>query len=77
MGFGALKFYVELKEKYRNGEVGKDGGEDWQNEFVKLENYMVQTCFHVMRQWLVKSDNLGTNVLKYLTEMDREEASKW
>ncbi|PSR87530.1 Pentatricopeptide repeat-containing protein [Actinidia chinensis var. chinensis] len=70
-GFGALKFYLELKEKYRNGEIGRDGGEDWENEFAKLENFMVQTCCHVMRRWLVKSDNLNTNVLKLLTEMDR------
>ncbi|KAF5961652.1 hypothetical protein HYC85_002861 [Camellia sinensis] len=70
-GFGALKFFVELKEKYQNGSIGKHGGEDWENEFAKLENFTVRICHQVIRQWLVKSGNLSIDVLKLLTDMDR------
>ncbi|KAH7846142.1 hypothetical protein Vadar_010419 [Vaccinium darrowii] len=68
-GFGALKFYVALREKYRSGYIGKDR-EDWEIEFSGLEYFTVQICYQVMRGWLVKSRNF-TNVLKLLTEMDR------
>lgn len=70
-GFGALKFYVDLREVYRNGEIGKDDSEDWENEFAKLENFIVRICYQVMRRWLVKSENLSTNVLRLLNDMDK------
>lgn len=70
-GFGAVKFLLELKEKYQNGLVGNHKGEDWENEFAKLENFTVRICYQVMRRWLVKNENLSTNVLKLLTDMDR------
>ncbi|EXC31403.1 hypothetical protein L484_017686 [Morus notabilis] len=69
-GHGALKFFVEIREKYQKGEMGKDDDEDWENEFVKLENFTIRVCYQVMRHWLVNEDNLSTNVLKLLTKMD-------
>lgn len=70
-GFGAVKLYIGLKEKFENGTIGKDSSEDWENEIFKLENFTLRICYQVMRRWLVKSENLSTNVLKLLTEMDR------
>ncbi|KAK3002361.1 hypothetical protein RJ639_020316 [Escallonia herrerae] len=70
-GFGALKFYVNLREKYRSGAIGQDMNEDWENEFAKLENFTVRICYQVMRGWLVKIDYISTNVLKLLTDMDK------
>ncbi|XVE84084.1 hypothetical protein DITRI_Ditri16bG0140800 [Diplodiscus trichospermus] len=69
-GNGALKFFVELREKYVNGDIGKDGNENWEYEFVKLEKFTVRICQQVMRRWLVKDENLSTNVLKLLRDMD-------
>lgn len=69
-GFGALKFYVDIREKYQNGEIGKDINEDWENEFAKLENFIVRICYQVMRRWLVKTENLSTNILKLLSDVD-------
>ncbi|KAH7846286.1 hypothetical protein Vadar_012173 [Vaccinium darrowii] len=69
-GFGALKFYVELREKYRNGFIGKDH-EDWETEFSNVEDFTVRLCYQMMRGWLAKSENLNTSVLKLLIEMDR------
>ncbi|XP_059670047.1 protein LOW PHOTOSYNTHETIC EFFICIENCY 1, chloroplastic-like [Cornus florida] len=70
-GFGALNFYIELKQKYQKGDIGKDADEDWPNEMAKLENFTVRICYQVIRRWLVKDENLSTNVLKLLTEMDK------
>ncbi|KAL3526354.1 hypothetical protein ACH5RR_011010 [Cinchona calisaya] len=70
-GFGALNFFVEFKEKFQNGEIGKDVDEDWDNEFTKLENFTIRIGHQVMRQWLVKRENSGTNILKLLAEMDK------
>ncbi|KAJ4974599.1 hypothetical protein NE237_007773 [Protea cynaroides] len=70
-GSGALKFFVELREKYKKGGMAKDGDEDWEAEFIKLKNFTIRICYQVMRQWLVKGDNLNSNVLKLLTEMDK------
>ncbi|XP_043723331.1 protein LOW PHOTOSYNTHETIC EFFICIENCY 1, chloroplastic-like [Telopea speciosissima] len=71
-GSGALKFFVELTKKYQKGEIGKDGDEDWETEFIKLENFTIRICYQVMRRWLVKGDDLSSsNVLKLLTEMDK------
>ncbi|KAF7801571.1 pentatricopeptide repeat-containing protein [Senna tora] len=70
-GFGALNFFIEFREKYSRGEIGKaDDGEDWQTEFVKLENFTIRVCYQVMRRWLVSNDNLSNNVLKLLGDMD-------
>ncbi|XP_014502126.1 pentatricopeptide repeat-containing protein At3g46610-like [Vigna radiata var. radiata] len=68
---GALSFFVELRENYHRGEIGEDGdGEDWEKEFVKLENFTIRVCYQVMRCWLVSSDNLSNKVLKFLVDMD-------
>ncbi|KAK8502846.1 hypothetical protein V6N13_003340 [Hibiscus sabdariffa] len=69
-GTGALKFFVELREKYVKGEIGGNAGENWEYEFVKLEKFTVRICQQVMRRWLVKDENLSTNVLKLLRDMD-------
>lgn len=70
-GFGALKFYIDIREKYRNGEIVQDVNEDWESEFAKLEDFILRICYQVMRRWLVKSKNLSTNVLKLLSDMDK------
>lgn len=70
-GIGALRFFTELKEKYLKGEVGKDDNEDWEKEFVKLENFTVRVCYQVMRRWLVKRENSSQKVMKLLSDMDR------
>ncbi|CAI9111170.1 OLC1v1011322C1 [Oldenlandia corymbosa var. corymbosa] len=72
-GFGALKFLVEVKDKFRKGEIGKDVNADWGNELAKLENFTVRICHKLIRNWLVKSKNSNTSILKLLTEMDRAE----
>ncbi|XP_019183415.1 PREDICTED: pentatricopeptide repeat-containing protein At3g46610-like isoform X2 [Ipomoea nil] len=65
-GVGAVKFFVEIRDKY-----GKDGDENWEAEFSKLENFTIRICYQVMRQWLTKPENLSINVLRLLTEMDK------
>ncbi|CAM8924890.1 unnamed protein product [Rhodiola kirilowii] len=71
-GFGALKFYVDWEERYRSGEVGKeDDGEDWGKECNKLQKLTIRVCVKVMRRWLLKPENLSTEVLKLFTEMDK------
>ncbi|KDP46363.1 hypothetical protein JCGZ_10203 [Jatropha curcas] len=70
-GNGALAFYVDIKEKYKKGEIGKDSDENWEKEFVKLENFIIRICYQVMRRWLVRHDNFSINVLKLLTDMDK------
>ncbi|XP_011651578.1 protein LOW PHOTOSYNTHETIC EFFICIENCY 1, chloroplastic [Cucumis sativus] len=70
-GNGALKFMVELRERYRNGEIAKDDNVDWANEFLKLENFTRRVCYQVMRIWLVKGDCASTKVLQLLMEMDK------
>lgn len=70
-GFGALAFFVEIRNKYREGEIGKDDDEDWENEFAKLENFIIRICYQVMRRWLVASENRSTEVLRLLGEMDK------
>lgn len=70
-GFGALAFFVEIRNKYQKGEIGKDGDEDWDREFSKLENFTIRICYQVMRRWLVTSENLSIEVLKLLKEMDK------
>ncbi|KZV15158.1 pentatricopeptide repeat-containing protein-like [Dorcoceras hygrometricum] len=70
-GFGALSFFTEIIQKFKKGEIGKDSDEDWKSEFDKLENFTVRICYQVMRRWLVASENLSTDVLRLLTEMDK------
>lgn len=69
-GIGALEFFVEFREKYRNGDICKVAEEDWESEFLKLESFTKRVCYQVMRRWLVRDDNLSTNVLKLLVKMD-------
>ncbi|XP_047340819.1 protein LOW PHOTOSYNTHETIC EFFICIENCY 1, chloroplastic-like [Impatiens glandulifera] len=68
-GFGALDLYMDIKAKYLNGSLAKD--ENWEVEFSKLENFTVRICYQVIRQWLVKNENLSRNVMKLLVEMDQ------
>ncbi|KAF6170597.1 hypothetical protein GIB67_017846 [Kingdonia uniflora] len=69
-GNGALKFFLELREIYQNGEIGKDTlEEDWVEEFVKFENFTIRICNQVMLRWLIKRTPLTTDVLKLLMEM--------
>ncbi|KAL9157415.1 hypothetical protein ABFS82_08G004000 [Erythranthe guttata] len=74
-GFGALTFFVEIRDKFQKGEIGKDNDgeeeEDWVDEFAKLENFTIRICYQVMRRWLVNSKNLSTEVLRLLKEMDK------
>lgn len=71
-GFGALTFFVEARNKYREGQIGRDDdGEDWDHEFSKLENFTIRICYQVLRRWLVTSENRSTEVLKLLREMDK------
>lgn len=71
-GFGAVKFFAELREKFKNGDlVRDDSDQDWENEFAKLENYTIRICYQVMRRWLVNSGDLSGNVLKLLSDMDK------
>ncbi|KAI6671340.1 hypothetical protein NL676_006225 [Syzygium grande] len=70
-GIGALRFFTEFREKYLRGEIGNDEDEDWEKEFVKLENFTVRVCYQVMRRWLVKQENLNEKVMKLLSDMDK------
>ncbi|OMO95005.1 hypothetical protein CCACVL1_05649 [Corchorus capsularis] len=69
-GNGALNFFIELREKYVKGDIGQDTNVNWEYEFVKLEKFTIRICQQVMRRWLVKDENLSTNVLKLLRDMD-------
>ncbi|XP_002526948.3 protein LOW PHOTOSYNTHETIC EFFICIENCY 1, chloroplastic [Ricinus communis] len=70
-GHGALAFFVDIKDKYLKGKIGKNSDENWENEFVKLETFIIRICYQVMRRWLVRHDNFSTDVLKLLTDMDK------
>ncbi|XP_022934968.1 pentatricopeptide repeat-containing protein At3g46610-like isoform X1 [Cucurbita moschata] len=70
-GNGALKFMIELRERYRNGELVKDDNVDWADKFLKLEKFTRRVCYQVMRIWLVKDDPANTKVLQLLMEMDK------
>lgn len=75
-GNGALSFFVEFREKYRKGEIGKDDdGEDWEKEFKKLERFTVRVCYQILRCWLVSSENKSSDVLRFLVCMDKAEIS--
>ncbi|XP_004308618.1 PREDICTED: pentatricopeptide repeat-containing protein At3g46610-like [Fragaria vesca subsp. vesca] len=69
-GIGALEFFVEFREKYRNGDICNVSEEDWESEFLKLESFTKRVCYQVMRWWLVMDDDLSINVLKLLVNMD-------
>ncbi|XP_015971407.1 protein LOW PHOTOSYNTHETIC EFFICIENCY 1, chloroplastic [Arachis duranensis] len=70
-GNGALNFFVDFREKYRQGGIGRDDdGEDWESELIKLEKFTIRVCYQVMRRWLVSHDNSSNNVLKLLIDMD-------
>ncbi|XP_028792922.1 pentatricopeptide repeat-containing protein At3g46610-like isoform X2 [Neltuma alba] len=71
-GYGALNFFVKFREKYRQGEIGKDDdGEDWEAEYIKLEKFTIRVCYQVMRRWLVSHDNLSNKVLRLLDDMGK------
>lgn len=70
-GFGSLAFFVETRNRYKEGEIGSDGdGEDWDHEFSKLESFTIRVCYHVMRRWLVMRENRSSEVLRLLREID-------
>ncbi|EPS70491.1 hypothetical protein M569_04265, partial [Genlisea aurea] len=69
-GSGAVSFFIETRNKYRNGDMANDDDEDWELEISKLENFTLRICYQVMRRWLVKRGNFSTEVLKLLKEMD-------
>ncbi|XP_047955728.1 protein LOW PHOTOSYNTHETIC EFFICIENCY 1, chloroplastic-like [Salvia hispanica] len=70
-GFGSLAFFVETRNRYKEGEIGRDGdGEDWDLEFSKLESFTIRVCYHVMRRWLVMRENRSSEVLRLLREID-------
>lgn len=68
--YGALGYFVKLREEYEKGEIGKDKDVDWDAEVFKLEKFLIRICYLVMRQWLVKEENPTANVLKLLSDMD-------
>lgn len=71
-GFGAITFFTETRNKYREGQIGKYGdGEDWDHELSKLENFTIRICYQVMRRWLVTTENRSSEVLRLLREMDK------
>ncbi|KAM0940256.1 putative tetratricopeptide-like helical domain superfamily, pentacotripeptide-repeat region of PRORP [Dioscorea sansibarensis] len=67
---GAIGFFAKLREKYKQGEIGKDGEYDWKNEFAKLEDFTIRICYLVIRQSLVKEDHPTTKIFKLLHDMD-------
>lgn len=70
-GFGAVKFFAEVKDKYKNGEMGKEADGEWEHEFPKFESFTIRICLWVMRQWLLKNENSCGDVLRLLMEMDK------
>ncbi|KAL6520190.1 hypothetical protein OROMI_032370 [Orobanche minor] len=71
-GFGALSFFIEIRNKYHKGEIVKDSHDgDWDHEFVKLESFTTRVCYQVMKLWLVRRENLSTDVVRLLKEMDK------
>lgn len=71
-GFGAITFFTETRNKYREGQIGKYGdGEDWDHELSKLENFTIRICYQVMRRWLVTTESRSSEVLRLLREMDK------
>ncbi|XXG45198.1 hypothetical protein AAC387_Pa02g0340 [Persea americana] len=70
---GALRFFIETREKYKNGEVVKTADEDLEHEYAKFEDFAIHICYQVMRRWLVKGDHLVGNVLRLLSDMDKAE----
>ncbi|XP_057766996.1 protein LOW PHOTOSYNTHETIC EFFICIENCY 1, chloroplastic-like [Salvia miltiorrhiza] len=72
-GFGSLAFFVEIRDKYKGGEIGRgDDGEDWDwdHEFSKLESFTIRICYQVMRRWLVMRENRSSEVFRLLRKMD-------
>lgn len=70
-GLGALRFFIELRDRFIKGELLVFEHEDWEGEFMKLQDFTGRICFQVMRQWIVKEGNNTTNVLKLLIELDK------
>uniref|UniRef100_A0ACD5TPZ5 Uncharacterized protein n=4 Tax=Avena sativa TaxID=4498 RepID=A0ACD5TPZ5_AVESA len=67
--FAALKFFVKLREKYKNGQlIGNPA--DWEREFVKYEKLAVRVCHMAMRRSLAGANNPAGTALKVLLSMD-------
>ena len=68
-GFAALKFFVKLRERHKNGElVGNPA--DWEQDFVKYEKLAIRVCHMAMRRSLASADNPAGAALKVLLAMD-------
>ncbi|VAH82540.1 unnamed protein product [Triticum turgidum subsp. durum] len=68
-GFAALKFFVKLRERYKDGElVGNPA--DWKQDFVKYEKLAIRVCHMAMRRSLTGADNPAGAALKVLLAMD-------
>ncbi|KAJ1266455.1 hypothetical protein BS78_08G152400 [Paspalum vaginatum] len=67
--FGAIKFLVMLRDKYKKGELAGNR-DDWEREFAKFEKLTVRVCYMSMRQSLVGGQNPVGEVLKVLLAMD-------
>ncbi|XP_044973087.1 protein LOW PHOTOSYNTHETIC EFFICIENCY 1, chloroplastic-like [Hordeum vulgare subsp. vulgare] len=69
-GFAALKFFVKLRERHKNGELAGSPA-DWEQEFVKYEKLAVRVCHMAMRRSLAGSaNNPAGAALKVLLAMD-------
>ncbi|OAY86015.1 Pentatricopeptide repeat-containing protein [Ananas comosus] len=67
---GAIGFFVKLREKYEKGEIGRDAGDDWENEFFKLEKFLIRVCYVTMHRLLVNEENPTADVVNLLSCMD-------
>ncbi|KQJ91677.1 pentatricopeptide repeat-containing protein At3g46610 isoform X2 [Brachypodium distachyon] len=67
--YAALKFFVKLRERYKNGELTGNPA-DWEPEFVKYEKLAVRVCHIAMRRSLAGGNNPATAALKVLLAMD-------
>lgn len=68
-GFAALKFFVKLRERYKNGELMGNPA-DWEQDFVKYEKLAIRVCHMAMRRSLASADNPAGAALKVLLAMD-------
>ncbi|CAM0950038.1 unnamed protein product [Alopecurus aequalis] len=67
--FAALKFFVKLRERYKNGELAGNPA-DWEREFVKYEKLAVRVCHMAMRRSLAGANDPAGSTLKVLLSMD-------
>ncbi|KAM3334202.1 hypothetical protein ACQJBY_028946 [Aegilops geniculata] len=68
-GFAALKFFVKLRERHKNGELAGNPA-DWEQDFVKYEKLAIRVCHMAMRRSLASAGNPAGAALKVLLAMD-------